>query len=166
MIAKINSSKFNKKKIKLPTVFGALALLFSTVLSGCISSSSADDEAFKEEYAVAQKKYEKYINGPVSGQEVLELVENWSESDYDLIVESSKGHICTVKCLDKNDTIDKYRNKETIYYIDPNALYEGTFMLFADFVRGEYRGSDIDSLKLSLVKDSPSSDDSPTDQND
>ena len=159
MIAKIISSKFNKKKINVLTVFGALALLFSTVLTGCISSSSATDEAFEEKYEAAKKKYDQYIHEPVSGQEVLDLIDNWDETDF----ESSEGHICRVSNWDKNDTLNKYRDKESIYYIDPNALYEGTFHLYQSPRKHERKIADLD---LSLVKDPSSSNENTTDQND
>lgn len=163
MIAKIISSKFNKKKIKVLTVFGALALLFSTVLTGCISSSSAADEAFEEKYEAAKKKYDKYIHEPVSGQEVLDLIDNWDETDFELIIESSEGHICRVSNWDKNDTLNKYRDKESIYYVDPNALYEGTFHLYQSLRKHERKIADLD---LSLVKDPSSSNENTMDQND
>ena len=144
------------KRIFIPRVASIIAMVIAMVLSGCISSSSAADEAFEEKYDAAKKKYDKYIHEPVSGQEVLDLIDNWDETDFELIIESSEGHICRVSNWDKNDTLNKYRDKESIYYVDPNALYEGTFHLYQFPRKHERKIADLD---LSLVKDPSSSDD-------
>ena len=55
-----------------------MILTLSIILCGCNNSSSVDEETFEEKYEAVQKKYEKYLNGPVSGQEVLDLIDNWA----------------------------------------------------------------------------------------
>ena len=163
MFRKNSSSIPIYKRIFIPRIVCIITMVIAMVLTGCISSSSAADESIEEKYEAAKKKYDKYIHEPISGQEVLDLIDNWDETDFVLIIESSEGHICRVSNWDKNDTLNKYRDKESIYYVDSNALYEGTFHLYQSPRKHERRIADLD---LSLVKDPSSSNENTTDQND
>ena len=107
-----------------------LVVIVLTLISGCSFSSTSADTAFDEKYSAAQKKYEKYLQEPVNGREVLELIENWNETDFDLTVEDSEGGRYCVSGLDKSNTIYKYWDEESIYFIEPDALYKGSFILY------------------------------------
>ncbi|MBR4668992.1 MAG: hypothetical protein IKO84_00180 [Butyrivibrio sp.] len=48
------------------------------IISGC-TFSSAGGADFEEKYAAAKEKYDKYLQSPVSGQEVLSLIDYWDE---------------------------------------------------------------------------------------
>ena len=136
---------FNKIRLIIPAILVMLVLL-----AGCTSPASSDDKAFTDKYAAAQKKYEKYIQKTVSGQDVLDLIDNWDETDFDLTVEKSDGNRFCVSDIDKNDTTFNYWDEGSEYYIDPNASYEGTFILYQS-PRNE-NDKDIVELSFSLVK--------------
>ena len=73
--------------------------------------SPAEEKAFEEKYEAAQKKYEKYLNGPVSGQEVLDLIDNWDETDFEMTVSDKTGNNrYFVSNLDKDETKFGYWN--------------------------------------------------------
>ena len=106
------------KRIFIPRVASIIAMVIAMVLSGCFYSSSdaeeaivernaAADEEFEKEYEAAQKKYEKYLNGPISGQEVLDLIDKWDETDFKMTVENIEDQRFRVSNLDKDDTIFK-----------------------------------------------------------
>ena len=131
------------KRIFIPRIACIIAMAIAMVLSGCFYSSSAveeeinernaaADEEFEKEYEAAQKKYEKYLNGPVSGQEVLDLIEKWDDAELGLIVDSVKNGMVGVDNVDKNDpnTIFTYWDKESGWYIDPNAYYKACFCIY------------------------------------
>ena len=154
-----------KKRSIISHIFCLMILTLSMALCGCNNSSSVDEETFEEKCAAAQKKYEKYLNGPVSGQEVLELIDKWDETDFEMTVEylkgSRKGKRFRVSNLDANNARVDYWNNESIYYIDPDAFYEGGFMLFEP--PGRVYQISIGELYFSLVEDSDLSDDNTTD---
>lgn len=114
----------------IPALFIVLLLLFSILIFGCSTVSSSDDKVFEERYLAAQKKYEMYLKEPVSGKDVLDLIDNWNENDFKMTVEDSEGSRYCVSDLDRNNTIFKYWDKESIYYIDPNAFYKGSFVIY------------------------------------
>ena len=150
-----------QKVINIPHIFCLMILTLSMVLCGCYSSSSVDEETFEEKYEAAKQKYEKYLNEPVSGQEVLNLIDNWDETDFEMTVSDLKGNDkYFVSNLDKEKTKFGYWNEESIYYIDPNAFYKGSFVLFESPGRVSHKG--IGSLHFSLVEDSSPSDDNTT----
>ena len=163
------------KRIFIPRVASIIAMVIAMVLSGCFYSSSdaeeaivernaAADEEFEKEYEAAQKKYEKYLNEPVSGQEVLDLIDNWDETDFEMTVSNISGESFRVSNWPKNSTRVDYWNKESIFYIDPNAFYEGRFILFESPGRISHKG--IGSLHFSLVEDPSLSDDNTTENGD
>ncbi len=164
MLKNIKKSIQIKKRSIIPHIFCLMIITLSMTLSGCYSSSSVEEETFEEKYEAAQKKYEKYLNGPVSGQEVLDLIDKWDETDFKMTVENIEDQRFRVSNLDKDDTIFKYWDKESCYYIDPDAFYEGSFILFEP--PGRVYHISIGALNFSLVEDPTLSDDNTTDQND
>ena len=142
-----------------------MILMLSIVLCGCINSSSVEEETFEEKYAAAQKKYEKYLNGPVSGQEVLDLIDNWDETYY-MTVEDLEGEIFSVNDIDKDNTIFKYWDKDSIYYIDPDAFYKGGFIFGSSTGREKEERWWIRALNFSLVEDPSLSEDNTTENDD
>lgn len=143
--------------------FGLLIWVFDSAYESS-PPSSAEEKAFEEKYEAAQKKYEKYLNEPVSGQEVLDLIDNWDETDFEMTVSNISGESFRVSNWPKNSTRVDYWNKESIYYIDPNAFYEGRFLLFESPGRISHKG--IGSLRFSLVEDPSLSDDNTTENGD
>ncbi len=154
-----------KKRSIIPHIFCLMILTLSIILCGCNNSSSVEEETFEEKYEAAQKKYEKYLNGPVSGQEVLDLIDNWDETYY-MTVENVEDERFRVSNLDKDDTIFKYWDKESCYYIDPDALYKGGFLFGSSTGREKEKRRWISTLNFSLVEDPSLSEDNTTDQND
>ena len=142
--------------------FGFLIWVFTSEPS---PPSPADEKAFEEEYAAAQKKYEKYLNGPVSGQEVLDLIDNWDETYY-MTVEDLEGERFSVNDIDKDNTIFKYWDKDSIYYIDPNAFYKGDFFFGSSTGREKEERWWISELNFSLVEDPSLSEDNTTENDD
>ncbi len=165
------------KRIFIPRIACIIVMAIAMVLSGCFYSSSAVEEAiaernaaadeeFEKEYEAAQKKYEKDLNGPVSGQEVLDLIDNWDETDFKMTVEDLEGERFRVSNIDKDNTIFKYWDKDSIYYIDPNASYKGGFFFGSSTGREKVKRRWIRALNFSLVEDPSLSEDNTTDQND
>lgn len=154
-------SSFNRISYLLTIVVASLLL----TLSGCTPSSSVEEETFEEKYEAAQKKYEKYLNGPVSGQEVLDLIDNWDETDFEMTVSDKTGNNrYFVSNLDKEKTKFGYWNEESCYYIDPDAFYEGSFILFEP--PGRVYHISIGALNFSLVEDPSLSEDNTTENDD
>jgi hypothetical protein len=150
-------------------------MAIAMVLSGCFYSSSAVEEAinernaaadeeFEKEYEAAKKKYEKYYDKVVSGQEVLDLIDNWDETDFKMTVEDLEGERFRVSNIDKDNTIFKYWDKDSIYYIDPNAFYKGRFILYQNSRNKSDKG--IVELYFSLVEDPLLSEDNTTENDD
>ena len=166
MFNNIKESIQIKKRSIIPYIFCLMILMLSIVLCGCINSSSVEEETFEEKYAAAQKKYEKYLNGPVSGQEVLDLIENWDETDFKMTVEDYEGERFRVSNIDKDNTIFKYWDKDSIYYIDPDALYKGGFFFGSSTGREKEERWWIRSLNFSLVEDPSLSEDNTTENGD
>ena len=158
------SNQFNIRII-LPRIICLMILTLSIILCGCNNSSSVDEESFEEEYAAAQKKYEKYLNEPVSGQEVLDLIENWDET-FDMTIEDLEGKRYSVSDLDKYSDIIRYWDRESIYYIDPDALYKGGFFFGSSTGREKEERWWIRALNFSLVEDPSLSEDNTTENDD
>ena len=144
--------------------FGFLIWVFDSAYESS-PPSSAEEKAFEEKYEAAQKKYEKYLNGPVSGQEVLDLIDNWDETYY-MTVENVEDERFRVSNLDKDDTIFKYWDKESCYYIDPDALYKGGFIFGSSTGREKEQRWWISALNFSLVEDPSLSEDNTTENDD
>ena len=159
------SNQFNIRII-LPRIICLMILTLSMTLSGCYSSSSVEEETFEEKYAAAQKKYEKYLNGPVSGQEVLDLIENWDETAFDMTIEDLEGERYSVSDLDKYSDIIRYWDRESIYYIDPDAFYKGGFIFGSSTGREKEEKWWISALNFSLVEDPSLSEDNTTENGD
>ena len=140
--------------------FGVLIWVFDSA-SEPSPPSPAEEKAFEEKYEAAQKKYEKYLNGPVSGQEVLDLIDNWDETYY-MTVENVEDERFRVSNLDKDDTIFKYWDKESCYYIDPDAFYKGGFIFGSSTGREKEERWWIRALNFSLVEDPSLSEDNTT----
>ena len=164
------------KRIFIPRIACIIAMVISMFLSGCFYSSSAveeeinernaaADEEFEKEYEAAKKKYEKYYDKVVSGQEVLDLIDNWDETYY-ITVEDLEGEIFSVNDIDKDNTIFKYWDKDSIYYIDPNAFYKGGFFFGSSTGREKVKRRWIRALNFSLVEDPSLSDDNTTENGD
>ena len=121
--------------------------------------SSADEKAFEEKYEAAKQKYDKYYQKIVSGQEVLDLIENWDETDFGLAVDSVKNGRVRVDNVDKNDpnAVFTYWNKESGWYIDPNAYYKASFLLYQNPRKESDKG--ISDLYFHLVEDPTLSED-------
>ena len=167
MFNNIKESIQIKKRSIIPYIFCLMILMLSIVLCGCINSSSVEEETFEEKYEAAQKKYEKYLNGPVSGQEVLDLIDNWDETDFEMTVSDKTGNNrYFVSNLDKEETKFGYWNEESCYYIDPDALYKGGFIFGSSTGREKEERWWISELYFSLVEDPSLSEDNTTDQND
>jgi hypothetical protein len=144
-----------------------MILALSIALCGCNNSSSVEEETFEEKYEAAQKKYEKYLNGPVSGQEVLDLIDNWDETDFEMTVSDKTGNNrYFVSNLDKEETKFGYWNEESCYYIDPDALYKGGFFFGSSTGREKEKRRWISALNFSLVEDSSLSEDNTTENDD
>ncbi len=144
--------------------FGFLIWVFDSAYESS-PPSPAEEKAFEEKYEAAQKKYEKYLNGPVSGQEVLDLIDNWDETYY-MTVENVEDERFRVSNLDKDDTIFKYWDKESCYYIDPDALYKGGFIFGSSTGREKEERWWIRALNFSLVEDPSLSEDNTTENDD
>ena len=167
MFNNIKESIQIKKRSIIPYIFCLMILMLSIVLCGCINSSSVEEETFEEKYAAAQKKYEKYLNGPVSGQEVLDLIDNWDETDFEMTVSDKKGNNrYSVSNLDKEKTKFGYWNEESCYYIDPDALYKGGFIFGSSTGREKEERWWIRALNFSLVEDPSLSEDNTTENDD
>ena len=136
-----------------------MILMIMMILSGCNNSSKAADETFEEKYEAAKQKYDKYYQKIVSGQEVLDLVDNWDETDFGLAVDSVKNGRVRVDNVDRNDpnAVFTYWDKESGWYIDPNAYYRASFLLYQDPRKESDRG--ISDLYFHLVEDPSLSDD-------
>lgn len=145
-----------------------IAMAIAMVLSGCFYSSSAVEEAivernaaadeeFEKEYEAAKKKYEKYYDKVVSGQEVLDLIDNWDDPELGMLVENIEDTKFEVSNLDIDNTRVTYWDKDSEYYIDPNAYYKASFMLYEN----PRKESDkrVTDLIFYLVEDSTMSDD-------
>ena len=160
-----DKSSFNRTPFAYLLTIVVASLLLT--LSGCTPSSSVEEETFEEKYEAAQKKYEKYLNGPVSGQEVLDLIDNWDETDFEMTVSDKTGNNrYSVSNLDKEETKFGYWNEESCYYIDPDALYKGGFFFGSSTGREKEERWWIRALNFSLVEDPSLSEDNTTDQND
>ena len=136
----LNNTKFLMRlKIRAikPRLYSILIVIFLMTLSGCSFLSKDEDKRFMEEYSAAQEKYAKYLNEPVTGQEVLGLIDNWDESEFDMTVEDSEGYRFSVNDIDKDDTIFNYWDEESTYYIDPDAFYEASFILYQSPKKGD-----------------------------
>ena len=155
------SNQFNIRII-LPRIICLMILTLSIILCGCNNSSSVDEETFEEKYEAAQKKYEKYLNEPVSGQEVLDLIDNWDEADFGLAVDSVKNGRVRVDNVDRNDpnAVFTYWDKESGWYIDPNAYYKASFIIYQNPRKESDRG--IIDLYFHLVEDPSLADDNAT----
>jgi hypothetical protein len=164
------------KRIFIPRIACIIVMAIAMVLSGCFYSSSAVEEAiaernaaadeeFEKEYEAAKKKYEKYYDKVVSGQEVLDLIDNWDETYY-ITVEDLEGEIFSVNDIDKDNTIFKYWDKESCYYIDPNASYKGGFLFGSSTGREKVKRRWISALNFSLVEDPSLSEDNTTENED
>ena len=136
-----------------------MILMIMMILSGCNNSSKAADETFEEKYEAAKQKYDKYYQKIVSGQEVLDLIDNWDETDFGLAVDGVKNGMFEVNDVDKNDpnAVFTYWDKESGWYIDPNAYYRASFLLYQDPRKESDRG--ISDLYFHLVEDPSLSDD-------
>ena len=167
MLKRHNCLIETNKMIIIPRIIFLMILTLSIVLCGCNNSSSVEEETFEEKYEAAQKKYEKYLNGPVSGQEVLDLIDNWDETDFEMTVSDKTGNNrYSVSNLDKEETKFGYWNEESCYYIDPDALYKGGFIFGSSTGREKEERWWISELHFSLVEDPSLSEDNTTDQND
>ena len=167
MLKRHNCLIETNKMIIIPRIIFLMILTLSIVLCGCNNSSSVEEETFEEKYEAAQKKYEKYLNGPVSGQEVLDLIDNWDETDFEMTVSDKTGNNrYSVSNLDKEETKFGYWNEESCYYIDPDALYKGGFIFGSSTGREKEERWWISELYFSLVEDPSLSEDNTTDQND
>ena len=153
-----------KKRSIISHIFCLMILTLSIILCGCNNSSSVDEETFEEKYEAAKNKYDKYYHKIVSGQEVLDLIENWDETDFKMTVEDYEGERFRVSNIDKDNTIFKYWDKDSIYYIDPDAFYEAHFVVRKN-PRKE-RDKHIGELYFALVEDSSLSEDNTTEDND
>lgn len=160
------SNQFNIRNI-LPRIICLMILTLSIILCGCNNSSSVDEETFEEKYEAAQKKYEKYLNGPVSGQEVLDLIDNWDETDFEMTVSDKTGNNrYYVSNLDKEETKFGYWNEESCYYIDPDAFYKGGFFFGSSTGREKEKRRWISALNFSLVEDPSLSEENTTENGD
>ena len=92
--------------------------------------ASTDEGSFEIEYEAAKQKYDKYYHKIVSGQEVLDLIDNWDETDFEMTVSNISGESFRVSNWPKNSTRVDYWNKESIFYIDPNAYYKAFFCIY------------------------------------
>lgn len=119
-----------KRRTIKSSLYIILIVIFLSTLSGCGFFSKDEDKRFKEEYSAAQEKYAKYLNEPVTGQDVLDLINDWDESEFDMTVEDSEGCRFSVNDVDKDDTIFNYCDKESTYYINPDAFYKASFILY------------------------------------
>ena len=119
-----------------PSLYIILIVIFLMTFTGCSFFPKDEDKRFKEEYSAAQEKYAKYLNEPVTGQDVLDLIDDWDESEFDMTVEDSEGYRFSVNDIDKDDTIFNYWDEESTYYIDPDALYEASFILYQSPKKG------------------------------
>ena len=131
------------ERFKKSLLHFVLVVIFSMILSGCNYSSQNDGNDFEEKYSAAQNKYAKYLQGPVSGQEVLDLIDNWDESDFGLSVEDSEGGRFGASNLDKNTTIFTYWDEGSTYYIDPNASYKASFIIYQPPKNGDKAISEL-----------------------
>lgn len=145
--------------------FGFLIWVFDSAYESS-PPSPAEEKAFEEKYEAAQKKYEKYLNGPVSGQEVLDLIDNWDDPELGLIVESIKNGIVRVDNVDKNDpnAVFTYWDKESGWYIDPNAYYKASFYIYQNPRKESDRF--ITDLGFHLVEEPSLSEDNTTENDD
>ena len=109
---------------------------------------------------------EKYYDKVVSGQEVLDLIDNWDETDFKMTVEDLEGERFRVSNIDKDNTIFKYWDKDSIYYIDPNASYKGGFFFGSSTGREKVKRRWIRALNFSLVEDPSLSEDNTTENGD
>ena len=134
------------------------------VIVSAFKPSPAEEKVFEEKYEAAKQKYDKYLNGPVSGQEVLNLIDNWDDTEIGMLVENIEDDKFEVSNLDKDNTRVKYWDKESCYYINPNAYYEAGFCIYEN----PRRKSDkfITDLCFHLVEVPTMTDDNTTDQND
>ena len=126
--------------------------------------ASTDEGSFEIEYEAAKQKYDKYYHKIVSGQEVLDLIDNWDETDFEMTVENIKDQRFRVSNLDEDNTICKYWDKESSYYIDPDAFYKGGFILFQNPRVKSDKG--IGELCFHLVEDPSLSEDNTTENDD
>ena len=103
-----------------------------------------------------------YYQKIVSGQEVLDLIDNWDETDFGLAVDGVKNGMFEVNDVDKNDpnAVFTYWDKESGWYIDPNAYYRASFLLYQDPRKESDRG--ISDLYFHLVEDPSLSDENTT----
>ena len=95
---------------------------------------------------------------------MLDLIENWDETDFRMTVEDYEGERFRVSNIDKDNTIFKYWDKDSIYYIDPDAFYEAHFVVR----KNPRKESDkhIGELYFALVEDSSLSEDNTTENGD
>lgn len=132
------------------------------VIVSVFKPSPAEEKVFEEKYETAKQKYHKYYQKIVSGQEVLDLIDNWDDPELGLIVESIKNGIVRVDNVDKNDpnAVFTYWDKESGWYIDPNAYYKASFYIYQNPRKESDRF--ITDLGFHLVEDPSLSDDNTT----
>ena len=132
------------------------------VIVSAFKPSPAEEKVFEEKYEAAKQKYDKYYQKIVSGQEVLDLIENWDDPELGLIVESIKNGIVRVDNVDKNDpnAVFTYWDKESGWYIDPNAYYKASFYIYQNPRKESDRF--ITDLGFHLVEDPSLSEDNTT----
>ena len=92
--------------------------------------ASTDEGSFEIEYEAAKQKYDKYYHKIVSGQEVLDLIDNWDDPELGMLVENIEDTKFEVSNLDKDNTRVTYWDKDSEYYIDPNAYYKAFFCIY------------------------------------
>ncbi len=104
-----------KKRSIISHIICLMILTLSIILCGCNNSSSVDEETFEEKYEAAQKKYEKYYHKIVSGQDVLDLIDNWDETDFKMTVEDYEGERFRVSNIDKECS---FRSLKDYFQVD------------------------------------------------
>ncbi len=141
--------------------FGFLIWVFDSAYESS-PPSPAEEKAFEEKYEAAKQKYDKYYQKIVSGQEVLDLIDNWDDPELGMLVENIEDTKFEVSNLDKDNTIFTYWDKDSEYYIDPNAYYKAFFCIY------DRKESDkfITDLCFRLVEDPSLSEDNTTENGD
>ena len=137
------------------------------VIVSAFKPSPAEEKVFEEKYETAKQKYDKYYQKIVSGQEVLDLIDNWDETDFEMTVSDKTGNNrYSVSNLDKEETKFGYWNEESCYYIDPDALYKGGFIFGSSTGREKEERWWISELYFSFVEDPSLSEDNTTENDD
>ncbi|MBO6090352.1 MAG: hypothetical protein J6P37_08615 [Lachnospiraceae bacterium] len=100
------------------------------VIVSAFKPSPAEEKVFEEKYETAKQKYDKYYQKIVSSQEVLDLIENWDDPELGMLVENIEDTKFEVSNLDIDNTRVTYWDKDSEYYIDPNAYYKAGFCIY------------------------------------